>query len=129
MGKMERKETEMSILVYEEDAAKRYKLKHILREICSDDETLPIYYAKNERTALEYAEEHHIDVAFISWDVRQGLFLAEKLKDRICRLNIIVMSEKYQYEEEFWKWHLSGYIAGEITQEKVAQELDNLRYA
>ena len=119
----------MSILVYEEDVAKRYKLKHILREICSEDETLPIYYAKNEQTALAYAEEHHIDVAFISWDVRQGLFLAEKLKDRIGRLNIIVMSEKYQYEEEFWKWHLSGYIAGEITQEKVAQELDNLRYA
>lgn len=119
----------MSILVYEEDRTKRYKLKMILQELCADDEVMQIYDAQDEKNALEYAEEHHIDVAFISWDIRQGLFLAEKLKDRIGRLNIIVMSEKYQYEEEFWKWHLSGYIAGEITQEKVAQELDNLRYA
>ena len=119
----------MSILVYEEEWAKRYKLKNILQGIFSDDEMVQIYCTKNESHALQYAEEHHIDAAFISWDVRRGLFLTEKLKDRICRLNIIIMSEKYQYEEEFWKWHLSGYIVGDITQEKVLQELDNLRYA
>ncbi len=119
----------MSILVYEEDWAKRYKLKSVLQEVCSDDETVQIYYAKNESDALKYAEEHHIDVAFISWDVRQGLFLTEKLKDRVYRLNVVIMSEAYQYEEEFWKWHLSGYIVGDVTQEKVLRELDNLRYA
>ena len=119
----------MSILDYEEDWAKRYKLKSVLQEVCSDDETVQIYYAKNESDAFKYAEEHHIDVAFISWDVRQGLFLTEKLKDRVYRLNVVIMSEAYQYEEEFWKWHLSGYIVGDVTQEKVLRELDNLRYA
>lgn len=119
----------MSILVYEENRGKRYQLKQILLELYAEDETLQIYDAKDENDALNYAEEHHIEAAFISWDVRQGLFLTEKLKDRIHRLNIIIMSERYQYEEEFWKWHLSGYMTGEITQEKVSQELDNLRYA
>lgn len=119
----------MGILVYEEDWAKRYKLKNVLQEICADDETVQIYYAKNESDALKYAEENYIDVAFISWDAQQGLFLAEKLQERIYKLNIIIMAEKYQYEEEFWKWHLSGYIVGDATQEKVLHELDNLRYA
>ena len=38
------------------------------------------------------------------------------------------MSQQYKYIEEFWKWHMSGYITGEFTREKILKELRNLRY-
>lgn len=43
-------------------------------------------------------------------------------------INVVAISEKPKFIMEFWKWHMSGYITGEVTREKVLEELDNLRY-
>ena len=44
------------------------------------------------------------------------------------RTNINIVPNMYKYIEEFWKWHMSGYITGEFTREKILKELRNLRY-
>ena len=41
---------------------------------------------------------------------------------------MIALCEDYKYLPEFWKYHMSGYVIGDPTKEKVKEELDNLRY-
>ena len=113
----------MNIIIYEEDLRRRLKLKQILSQLYDGNPKVKVSSIHNEEEGFINMEREYIDVAFIS-----GLFLSEKLKKKEYRLNIIVMSQQYKYIEEFWKWHMSGYITGEFTREKILKELRNLRY-
>ena len=127
----ENEEREMNIIIYEEDLRRRLKLKQILSQLYDGNLKVRVSSIHNAEEGLTNMEREHIDVAFISWEDQNGsgLFLSEKLKKKEYRLNIIVMSQQYKYMEEFWKWHMSGYITGEVTRNKILVELRNLRYA
>ena len=58
----------------------------------------------------------------------KGFFISRNLKLENERLNVVALCEDYKYLSEFWKYHMSGYVLGEPTREKVEEELDNLRY-
>ena len=120
----ENEECEMNIIIYE------LKLKQILSQLYDGNPKVKVSSIHNEEEGFINMEREYIDVAFISWEDQNGsgLFLSEKLKKKEYRLNIIVMSQQYKYIEEFWKWHMSGYITGEFTREKILKELRNLRY-
>lgn len=121
----------MNIIIYEEDLRRRLKLKQILSQLYDGNPEVKVSCIHNAEEGLANMERVHIDAAFISWEDQngRGLFLSEKLKKKEYRLNIIVMSQQYKYMEEFWKWHMSGYITGEVTWNKILVELGNLRYA
>ena len=120
----------MNIIIYEEDLRRRLKLKQILSQLYDGNPKVKVSSIHNEEEGFINMEREYIDVAFISWEDQNGsgLFLSEKLKKKEYRPNIIVMSQQYKYIEEFWKWHMSGYITGEFTREKILKELRNLRY-
>lgn len=126
----ENEECEMNIIIYEEDLRRRLKLKQILSQLYDGNPKVKVSSIHNEEEGFINMEREYIDVAFISWEDQNGSgqFLSEKLKKKEYRLNIIVMSQQYKYIEEFWKWHMSGYITGEFTREKILKELRNLRY-
>lgn len=118
----------MSFLVYEEDEGKQKKLVKILEQLGRDN--IPVYCVESQEEANHMLEADIIEAAFISWEdtCGHGFFLSEELKRREPHINIVVMSEKPKYIMKFWKMHMSGYITGEVTREKVLEELNNLRY-
>ena len=120
----------MSFLVYEEDKRKRRHLVQILEKIIRErSEKTDIYCVESLEEALDILDRDRIEAAFISWEdaLGQGFFLSRNLVQKERRINIIAMAETYKYMREFWKWHVSGYITGKVTRQKVQEELDNLR--
>ena len=120
----------MSFLVYEKDERKEKKLVRILKQLSRErGEDIPIYCVKNKEEALHMLETEKIEAAFISWEDPwgHGLFLAGALLKKERRVNVIAMSQETKHMREVWKWHVSGYITGKVTREKVQEELDNLR--
>ena len=117
----------MSYLIYEPERRKREKLIGILQELCDDE---PIHCISSREEGVPYLEEEWIEAAFISWQENsgKGFFLSKNLREKYNRLNVIALCEDYKYLPEFWKYHMSGYVIGDPTKEKVEEELDNLRY-
>ena len=119
------------MLIYEPDRKKQKKLKKILQELCLKiDEEIPIHEINNEEEALQYMQEETVAVAFVSWDKPKGFFISKAMKVKNYRLNVVVLCEtEYKFIHEFWHYHMSGYVIGEPTREKVQEELENLRYS
>ncbi|MDO4545288.1 MAG: response regulator [Bacillota bacterium] len=78
--------------------------------------------------ALEYAENHMVDVAFLDIEMAgmNGLQLAGKLKDICGRTNIIFVSGHKDYAINAFAMHASGYVLKPIDEDRVRDELDNL---
>ena len=79
---------------------------------------------------LACAEENICEVAFLDIRMRSmtGLELARKLKDIQPKINIIFVTGYNEYTGEAMQLHASGYIEKPVTEEKVRQELDDLRH-
>lgn len=79
---------------------------------------------------MEHARNETVETAFISMNDRlgKGFFLARNLNRFNSRINLIVMADELLYANELKQMHISGYIIGDRTRQKVIDELDNLRY-
>lgn len=123
-------EREISYLVYERDQEKYQKLESILEEILQErDDLMSIHRISSMEGAMQYMEEY-MDVFFVSWEDENahGLFLAQDMRKYDKRMNIIPMAEKPVFLPEAWEMHASGYLIGDVTKEKVLDELEHLRY-
>lgn len=121
----------MSLLIYERNAKKRKDLEQILYDLCSEEKEAPsIYCVKNAQEAMEHMKEEHVDAFFISMDENsgQGFFLAKKMRKRNPRLNVIAVADQPKFVQDLFHIQTSGYIHGELTREKVLDELENLRF-
>ncbi len=80
--------------------------------------------------AVDYAKENVCEVAFIDIELRgeSGLDIAAELKEIYPKLNIIFTTGYGEYAGEAFELHASGYIMKPITSEKIAYEINNLRY-
>ena len=79
-------------------------------------------------TALAYAEENPIDVAFLDINMREmsGIILARKLKEIYPKVNIVFVTGYSQYTGEAFSMHASGYVYKPATAEKIQNEMENL---
>lgn len=80
--------------------------------------------------ALEYVKSNPVDVAFLDIEMRSmsGVDLAKHLKQLNPQINIVFSTGYAEYRGEAFEMHASGYITKPITADKVATELENLRY-
>lgn len=82
--------------------------------------------------ALAFAEEHGCDVLFCEIELYHhgGLLLAEQLRRRFPRVNIIFVTvcSENEHAREVLRLRPSGYLIKPATREQVAEELRNLRY-
>ncbi|MBU5680710.1 hypothetical protein [Blautia sp. MSJ-9] len=122
----------MSLLIYEQNTEKRKNLEHILYDLYTQTEEDPsIYCVKNAQEAAEHMREEQVEAFFISMDESrgQGYFLAKEMRARNPRLNVIAMADQPKYVQDLFHIKTSGYIHGELTREKVLDELENLRFS
>lgn len=80
--------------------------------------------------ALDYAASHPLGIAFLDIELagENGIELAERLKQRNPRLNIIYLTSHTEYTRQALDSHCSGYILKPLTPEKLRRELANLRF-
>ena len=80
-------------------------------------------------TALSYAEENAIDVAFLDINMRGmgGMALAEKLMELQPSCKIIFCTGYEEYAVSAFQLHASGYLIKPITPEAVQKEIDHIK--
>lgn len=80
-------------------------------------------------SALAYAEENHVDVAFLDINMRGigGLALAEKLMELHPRCKIVFCTGYEEYAVSAFRMHASGYLMKPITPEAVQKEIDHVK--
>ena len=117
-----------------------------MRILCVDDERLAlqmleqsIQKAKPDAEVLAFkfqdelideAAQNGCDVAFLDIHMRgmNGVEVAKKLKEINPRMNIIFVTGFSEYAGDAMRLHASGYIMKPVTKEKVAAELEELRF-
>lgn len=102
-------------------------LEMAVREAKPDAE---IWSYDDQDDLLEDAKEEGCDIAFLDIHMRgmNGVELAKRLKEINPRMNIIFVTGFSEYTGDAMKMHASGYIMKPVTKEKVAAELEDLRF-
>ena len=80
-------------------------------------------------TALAYAAENPVDIAFLDINMRGigGLGLAEKLMALHPRCRIVFCTGYQEYAVSAFQLHVSGYLMKPITAEAVQKEIDHIK--
>ena len=80
-------------------------------------------------SALEYAQNNPIDVAFLDINMRGmgGLALAEKIVAACPVCKIVFCTGYAEYAIPAFKLHASGYLMKPISAEDVQREIDNIK--
>ena len=80
-------------------------------------------------SALAYATENPIDIAFLDINMRGigGLGLAEKLLELQPRCKIVFCTGYEEYAVSAFQLHVSGYLIKPITPEAVQKEIDHIK--
>ena len=80
--------------------------------------------------ALRFASNNRIAAAFINVEQlgETGFALAEMLTGMTPKMNIIFLARDLKYADKAWKFRASGYIVMPLTEEKIHQEIANLRF-
>ena len=117
----------MKILAIDDEKLALEALVSAIRQSCPEAE---IRSFRKSDELIRYAEKHHCDIAFL--DIKMngitGVEIAEQLKKHNPHLNIIFVTGYDDYTGNAMELHASGYIMKPVTAEKVAQELNDLRY-
>ena len=80
-------------------------------------------------SALAYANENPIDIAFLDINMRGigGLGLAEKLLELQPNCKIIFCTGYEEYAVKAFQLHVSGYLMKPITSEAVQKEINHIK--
>lgn len=122
---------DMCVIIYDQNKRQRHALSQIIEQLYREsDSRKKIYCFDDSDKVMEHARNETVETAFISMNDRlgKGFFLARNLNRFNSRINLIVMADELLYANELKQMHISGYIIGDRTRQKVIDELDNLRY-
>lgn len=80
--------------------------------------------------AMEYLSREPVDVAFLDFEMPRchGLTLARRMKAIHPRLNIVFATAYSSFYEGAMKLRASGYLLKPLQEDRVREELENLRY-
>ena len=82
------------------------------------------------KEAIGFAEKEIPDVAFLDIEMRSmgGVELATRLQELNPMINIIFVTGYSEYMKEAFAIHVSGYIMKPVTEKKVREEFEHLRF-
>ena len=112
-------------------SSKRFQLWRLMRmcrkQSCrrhgQNPETVGFTSAKE---ALAWLSENTADIALVDINRhdKNGLLLAEKIKELCTGIKIVLISDNKEFALEAYRLHLSGYIIKPVSAEKLATEID-----
>ena len=117
----------MKILCVDDEPLALKMLEMSVKKARPDAEVLSFLKPKE---LLEAAQKDGCDIAFLDIHMRgmTGVELAKELKAVNPKMNIIFVTGFSEYTGEAMSLHASGYIMKPVTQNKVEQELADLRF-
>ncbi len=117
----------MTILVVDSDKKILKKTKEYISSILSEAE---IICHASSLTALAAARKKMIDIAFLETDMPEmdGLLLGQYLRDLNPQINLIYCTDSPDHGYDALKLHASGYIIKPAEEDRVKEELDDLRH-
>lgn len=98
-----------------------------IKKLCPGDEVVGFF---DVRKAYEYAESNPVSVAFLDVEMADinGIEVAKHLKKLNPLVNIIFSTGYKEYMEEAFSLYSSGYMLKPITEDKIKEQLANLRF-
>ena len=117
----------MKILLVDDEELQLLRLKNLCNKLLPDDELLCY---TNPKEAYDENVDNKIDIAFldIEMPIINGIALAKKFKKNNPTINIIFVTAYNNYALDAYSVHASGYILKPITENKLKEELNDLRY-
>lgn len=117
----------MNMIAVDDERLALRALEEVVHEIYPDG-ALSSFTAPTR--ALEYAQTHQVDVAFLDVEMggMTGLELAEKLTDIYDKTNIIFITGYSKYALPAFAVSPSGYLIKPVSPEALEKEMSRLRY-
>ena len=117
----------MKILAVDDEALALEMLTEAIEEAVPDAE-LKAFQKPSQ--LLAEAQQNGCDVAFLDIHMRgiTGVKLAKKLKEVNPKMNIIFVTGFDEYTGDAMRLRASGYIMKPVTAEKIAEEMEELRF-
>lgn len=112
----------MNIIAVDDERRALLELVQAIKEVSADAEVTGFPTAQS---ALDYAREQRIDVAFLDVEMKgmDGLALARALKDINGFTNIVFVTGYSKYMKDAFGLRASGYIMKPVEPAAVAEEL------
>lgn len=117
----------MNILMVDDETLCLKNLEYLVSKLVPDSNRASFKKAKE---ALEYIKTNPVHIAFldINMGVVDGITIASEIKAIYLEVNIIFCTGYEEYSLEAWKLNSSGYLLKPITEERMKDALDHLRY-
>ena len=106
-----------------------YMLENLFEAVSASSDIELVEAFSSCSSALAYAAENPIDIAFLDINMRGmgGLGLAEKLIELQPSCKIIFCTGHEEYAVSAFQLHASGYLMKPITLEAVQKEIDHIK--
>ena len=117
----------MKILLVDDEKLMLLRLEKTVQTVLP---TATIFTYNNPEEALEASKKEMIDIAFLDIEMPKmnGIMLAKALKKVNPKINIVFVTAYNDYAFEAMKIHASGYISKPVSEAKVKQEIEGLRF-
>ena len=128
MDAMETRNDPLSVLVVEDVPT---LLRGTARMVESELPGAAVAAFENGADALDYARDASVQIAFLDIELDErmsGIELAQRLKARNRRVNIIFLTAHGEYAQTAHDLYSSAFLRKPVTPEKIREALDNLRF-
>ena len=117
----------MLILLVDDEELQLTRLKNCVSNVLPKAELLSF---TNPIKAYDESKDKDVNIAFLDIEMpgMNGINLAKKLKDKNPLINIVFVTAFDNYGLEAMKLHASGYVSKPVNEDKIKEELENLRY-
>lgn len=117
----------MLIVAIDDEQLARENLEDCIRKAVPKAEVVSF---DNGEDSLEYVKKHPVDIVFSDIEIGtiNGVNLATMMKQYAPKINIVFTTGYSDYLSDAFALHASGYILKPITEEKILNEIRELRY-
>lgn len=118
----------MKVLLVDDEQLQLLRLETAVKKVLPRD--CEFFCFVNPVQAAESVAGLEIDLAFldIEMPVLNGIQLAKKLKERNPKVNLIFVTAYEHYARNAYALHASGYITKPVNEQKIKEEVENLRF-
>lgn len=106
-----------------------YMLENLEEAVAASPDIEKVESFSSSSATLAYAEENHIDIAFLDINMRGigGIELARKLLKLQPHCKIVFCTGYEDYAVTAFQLHASGYLMKPITPESIQKEIDHIK--